>query len=207
MKLYVKNMVSICCKRVVKLELKKLGLYYVNVNLGEIEIRDDITDAQRAQLSAALQRFGLELMADKKEILVESIKTIMVELVQSDEIPHNTSFSDHIAKKLHHHYNYLSKLFSEVVGTTINNFFIAIKIERVKELILYNELNLTEISFMMNYSSVAHLSNQFKKVTGITPSDFKKMNEYQRQPLDELLVNNFVRSSADKNLFYKQAAR
>lgn len=186
MKLHIKNMVSICCKRVVKLELKKLGLYYVSVHPGEVEIREDITEFQREQLNKSLQRFGLELMEDKKTILVEQIKNVVVEIVRSASLPHKFSFSTYIARKLQYHYSYLSNLFSEVMGTTIEQYLIVHKIERAKELLFDDELNLTEISFMLNYSSVAHLSNQFKKVTGMAPSSFKKLKENRRLCLDEV---------------------
>lgn len=186
MKLYVKNMVSICCKRVVKSELKKLGLYYVSVQLGEVEIQKEMSDAQREQFGTALQRFGLELMEDKKSIIVERIKNVIVETVRAPEVTRKVSFSTHIARKLQYHYTYLSNLFSEVMGTTIEQYLIAHKIERAKEMISYNELNLTEISFALNYSSVAHLSNQFKKVTGMAPSHFKKLKNKHRQGLDEM---------------------
>ena len=200
MKLYIKNMVSICCKKVVKAELKKLELYYVYVNLGEAEVLEELSDVQRAQLSTALQKFGLELMSDKKEILVERIKNAVVELVYSNEMRHKATFSNHIAKKLHRHYPYLSSLFSEVMGTTIEHFVIANRIERVKELLFYDEHNLTEISFMLNYSSVAHLSNQFKKVTGISPSIFKKLNQKRCHGLDELWVGNSIKSVAKNTI-------
>ena len=186
MKLHIKNMVSICCKRVVKSELKKLGLYYISVHLGEIEIKGDITDSQREQFRIALQRFGLELLEDRKTIMVERIKNLVVEIVHFQELPHKVSFTAYIAGKLHHHYTYLSNLFSEAMGTTIEQYLIVHKIERAKELIFYDEHNLTEISFMLNYSSVAHLSNQFKKITGMPPSQFKKLKVKNRQGLDEM---------------------
>ncbi len=187
MKLYIKNMVSICCKRVVKSEMKKLGLYYISVNLGEVEIKGDITDAQREQFRIALHRFGLDLLEDKKTILVERIKNLVIEIVHSSEMPRKVSFPDYIAGKLHYHYTYLSNTFSKVMGTTIEQYLIVNKIERAKELIFYDELNLTEISFLLNYSSVAHLSNQFKKVTGVAPSHFKKLGVSQhRKGLDRI---------------------
>ena len=185
MKLHIKNMVSICCKRVVKSELKKLGLYYVSVHLGEVEIRDNITDSEREQFSSNLQRFGLELMDDRKTILVERIKNVVMELINSPNLSKKASFSAYIASKLHYHYTYLSNHFSLVTGITIEQFLIVRKIERAKELIFYDELSLTEISFMLNYSSVAHLSNQFKKVTGMTPSHFKKLKEKPQLRLAE----------------------
>lgn len=165
--------------------LKKLGLHYVNVDLGEIETLETISTAQREQLKIELQKSGLELMDDKKAILIEKIKNVIVEMVHYTEEPLKINFSDFLAEKLHYDYTYLSNLFSEVVGTTIEHFIIAHKIERVKELIVYDELNLTEISYLLNYSSVAHLSNQFKKVTGLTPSHFKKLKQKRNVGLDE----------------------
>jgi AraC-like DNA-binding protein len=175
MKLYIKYMVSLRCKMAVKEALKKLGLHFVHVDLGAIELLEELSAEQRAQLNAMLRKSGLELMDDKKAILIEKIKNEIVEMVHNAETPLKTNFSVHLAEKLQYDYTYLSNLFSEVVGTTIEHFIIAHKIERVKELILYDELNLTEISYLLNYSSVAHLSNQFKKVTGLTPSHFKTL--------------------------------
>jgi len=171
---------------VVKTELKKLGLHYVIVNLGEIEILEDLSKSQREQLKIELQKSGLELMDDKKAILIEKIKNVIIEMVHYSDAPLKINFSNFLAEKLQHDYTYLSNLFSEVVGTTIEHFIIAHKIERVKELIVYGELNLTEISYLLNYSSVAHLSTQFKKVTGLTPSHFKKMKRKRLSPLDEV---------------------
>ncbi|HTQ66882.1 MAG TPA: AraC family transcriptional regulator [Puia sp.] len=186
MKIYVKNMVSLRCKMLVKEKLKRLGLTYLSVDLGEVEIIDDITDHQKEQLKASLMESGLELMDDKKQILIEKIKAVIVEMVHySDKLP-KTNFSDYIGEKLHYDYTYLANLFSEVKGTTIERFIIDHKIERVKELLIYDELNLTEISYKLNYSSVAHLSNQFKKVTGLTPSFFKKLKNKRRRPLEDI---------------------
>ena len=177
MKLYIKYMVSIRCKMVVKSELEKLGLHYIIVELGNIEVKEDITTVQRTQLKAALLTSGLELMDDKKAMLIEKIKNVIVEMVHyADELP-KVNFSDYLSEKLTYDYTYLANLFSEVTGTTIEHFIIAHKIERVKELLLYDELNFTQISYKLNYSSVAHLSNQFKKVTGLTPSFFKKLKQ------------------------------
>ncbi|MFH2142433.1 MAG: AraC family transcriptional regulator [Bacteroidota bacterium] len=179
MKIFIKFMVSIRCKMIVKAELDKLGLHYLVVDLGEVDILEDITKEQRIRLKIALLKSGLELMDDKKAILIEKIKTVIVEIVHySEELP-KINFSDYISKKLNYDYTYLANLFSEVTGTTIEQYIIAHKIERVKELLLYDELNLTEISYLMNYSSVAHLSNQFKKITGLTPTFFKKL-KYKR---------------------------
>jgi len=186
MKLYVKFMVSTRCKMVVKEELKKLGLHYVFVNLGEIEIMEELTSSEREILQIALQKSGLLLMNDKKAILIEKIKNVIVEMVHYSNEPLKTNFSTFLAEKLQHDYTYLSNLFSEVVGTTIEHFIIAHKIERVKELIVYDELNFTEISYLLNYSSVGHLSNQFKKVTGLTPSHFKKLKQKRLTGLEEV---------------------
>jgi AraC-like DNA-binding protein len=171
---------------VVKDELKKLGLHFIIVDLGEVEIMEELTDEKRALLKKGLAFSGLELMDDKKAILIEKIKNVIIEMVHySDEIP-KVNYSDYIAEKLHHDYTYLSNIFSEVKGMTIQQFIINHKIERAKELLLYDEYNLTEISYMLNYSSVAHLSNQFKKVTGLTPSHFKQLKEKRRNPIEEI---------------------
>lgn len=179
-------MVSIRCKMVVKEALNKLGLHYVFVNFGEIEILEDLSATQREQLKQALKKAGLELMDDKKAILIEKIKSVIVEMVHYTKSPLKVNFSDFLAEKLQYDYTYLSNLFSEVVGITIEHFIIAHKIERVKELIVYNELNLTEISYLLDYSSVAHLSNQFKKVTGLRPSYFKKMKQKRLRGLEDI---------------------
>ena len=175
MKLFIKYMVSIRCKMVVKSELDKLGLHYIKVNLGEVEIREDLTKEQHDQLKSELLKSGLELMDDKKAILIEKIKNIIIGMIHYADEPHPQNLSDYISEKLNHDYTYLANLFSEVTGITIEHYIIAHKIERVKELLLYQEYNLTEISYMLNYSSVAHLSNQFKKVTGLTPTFFKQL--------------------------------
>ncbi|MBW6491274.1 MAG: AraC family transcriptional regulator [Lentimicrobium sp.] len=170
----------------VKEELKNLGLHYVFVDLGAVEVMENLTLAQREQFGKALQRSGLELMDDRKAILIEKIKNVIVELVHhSDEIP-KENFSDYLSKKLDYDYTYLANLFSEVLGTTIEKFYINHKIERVKELIFYDELNISEIAWKLNYSSVAHLSNQFKKVTGLSPSHFKKLKIKSRVPIEEI---------------------
>jgi len=168
---------------VVKSELSKLGLHYIIVDLGEAEVKEDITDKQFEELRIALLKSGLELMNDKKAILVEKIKTIIIELVHYTDDQIKVNLSDFICEKLHHNYTYLANLFSEVKGTTIEKFYLAHKIEKVKELIVYDELNLTEIADIMHYSSVAHLSNQFKKMTGLTPSHFKLLKHKRRQAL------------------------
>lgn len=170
----------------VKSELEKLGLHHLVVDLGEIEIKENITSAQHSQLKRELLKSGLELMDDKRAILIERIKNVIVEMIHyEDEVP-KINFSLYLSEKLNHDYTYLANLFSEVTGITIEHFIIAHKIERVKELLIYNELTLTEISYKLSYSSVAHLSNQFKKVTGLTPSFFKKLKEKRRDTLDKV---------------------
>jgi len=171
---------------VVKDELTKLGLRFGVVELGEADLLESITPDQREQLRAALLRSGLELMDDKKSVLIHKIKTIIIELVHYSEEPLATNLSVYLAEKLDHDYTYLANLFSEVQGTTIEKFFISHKIERVKELLVYNELTLTEIAHKMHYSSVAHLCTQFKKVTGLTPSHFKSLKDRRRSMLEDL---------------------
>lgn len=171
---------------VVKSELEKLGLHYTNVELGEANIKEDITPQQLKLLSAGLKKTGLIVMDDKKSILVEKIKLIIIELVHYTDEQIKLNLSDYISEKLNLEYPYLSNLFSEVKGTTIENFYLAHKIERVKELIVYDELNLSEIAWKMHYSSVAHLSNQFKKMTGLTPSHFKQLKNKRRKSLGDV---------------------
>jgi AraC-like DNA-binding protein len=170
----------------VKDALKNLGLHFILVDLGEVEIMENISAEQRQQIKIALHSSGLELMDDKKAILIEKIKNAVVEMVHYSDEMIQTNFSDFISKKLDHDYTYLANLFSEVQGTTIEHFIIAHKIERIKELITYGELNITEIAWKMNYSSVAHLSNQFKKVTGLSPSHFKQLKDKKRSPIEEI---------------------
>lgn len=179
-------MVCIRCKMVVKAELTKLGLHYTTVELGEAEILENISDEQHDQFKAALLKSGLELLDDKKSVLIQKIKNVIVELVHYSEEPLTINFSDFLSQKLNHDYTYLANLFSEVQGTTIEKFIIAHKIERVKELLVYGELNLTEIAYLMHYSSVAHLSTQFKKVTGLTPSYFKQLKQKRRNMLEDV---------------------
>ena len=179
-------MVSNRCKMLVKEELIKLGLHFIVVNLGEVEIMEDISAEVRGQLKTALLNSGLELMEDKKAILIEKIKNAIIELVHYDHEPLAVNFSVFLSNKLNYDYTYLANLFSEVQGTTIEQFIILHKIERIKELIIYDELNITEIAWKMNYSSVAHLSNQFKKVTGLSPSHFKQLKNARRKPIEEI---------------------
>ncbi len=179
-------MVSNRCKLAVKEELKKLGLHFMVVDLGEVEIMEDISDGQRQQLKEALLTSGLELIDDKKAVLIEKIKTAIIEMIHHTTGIIKTNFSDFLGEKLNHDYTYLANLFSEVQGTTIEQFIISHKIERIKELIIYDELSISEIAWKMNYSSVSHLSNQFKKVTGLSPIHFKQLKEKRRNPIEEI---------------------
>jgi AraC-like DNA-binding protein len=179
-------MVCLRCKIAVKEELTKLGLHPVTIELGEAEISDKISISQHDQLNTALLKLGLELIDDKRSILIQQIKTVIIELVHSSKAPLIIKFSEFLSQKLNHDYTYLANLFSEVQGSTIEKFYITHKIERVKELLIYDELNLTEISHLMNYSSVSHLSIQFKKVTGLTPTHFKKLKIKRRSLLESI---------------------
>lgn len=179
-------MVSLRCKLSVREELLKLGLRYVTVDLGVADIHEDITEKQREQLKINLLKSGLELLDNKKSILVERIKNVITEMIHyTDELP-DTNYSEYISEKLQYDYTYLSNVFSEVKGITIQQFIIINKIERVKELLLYDELNLTEIAYKLHYSSVAHLSNQFKKITGLSPSYFKQLKLKRKGNLENL---------------------
>ena len=186
MKLYIKYMVSNRCKMAVKEELKKLGLHFIVVDLGEVEIMETITLDQREKLKLSLTDSGLELMDDKRAVLIEKIKNTIIEMIHHSDEMIKTNFSDYLSEKLNHDYTYLANLFSEVQGTTIEHFIINHKIERIKELIIYDELNITEIAWKMNYSSVAHLSNQFKKVTGLSPSHFKQLKDKRRSQIEDI---------------------
>lgn len=171
------------CQTAVKYELEKLGLHHTRVELGETEIMEELSAEQWDILSTSLKKIGLELLDDKKNIMVERIKTIIIQLVHYNDEQIKTNLSDYLADKLNHNYTYLSNLFSEVKGTTIEKFYLSNKIERAKELLVYDELNLTEIAWKLHYSSVAHLSNQFKKLTGLTPSHFKNLKNKRRHDL------------------------
>ena len=186
MKLYIKFMVSLRCKMLVKQELKNLGIHYSSVDLGLVEIIGEITEDKRNKLKAALLKSGLELMDDKKSILIEKIKIIITEMIHyNGEFP-KVKYSEYISNIMGYDYTYLANVFSEVEGITIEHYIIAHKIEKVKELLIYDELNLSEISYSMNYSSVSHLSTQFKKVTGLTPTYFKNLKDKRRINLEEV---------------------
>jgi len=175
----------------VKSQLEKLGLHHTKVELGETEIMEELSTEQRDNLSISLKNIGLELLDDKKNIMVEKIKTIIIELVHHNEDQIKTNLSDYLSEKLNHNYTYLSNLFSEIKGTSVENFYLSNKIERVKELLVYDDLSLTEIAYKLNYSSVAHLSNQFKRMTGLTPSHFKNIKKINRRALGDSVDNNF----------------
>ena len=179
-------MVCIRCQMVVKSELEKLGLEYTYVKIGEAEIIGEILPEQKEQLKIELKDAGLLLIDDKKVVLVEKIKNLIIELVHYTDDQIKVNLSDFLSEKLDYNYTYLANLFSEEKGITIEKFFLNHKIERVKELIVYDELNLSEIAWKMHYSSVAHLSNQFKKYTGITPTQFKMLKDSRRSTLEEV---------------------
>jgi AraC-like DNA-binding protein len=186
MKLYIKYMVSLRCKMVVHQELEKLDIKNARVDLGVVELFNDISAAQRRKLKENLLKTGLELLDDKKSILIEKIKNAVTEMIHFSEALPKENFSEYISKKLGYDYTYLANTFSEIKGITLQQFVIINKIEKVKELILYDELNLTEISYQLNYSSVAHLSNQFKKITGLSPSFYKQLKKQRMQNLEDL---------------------
>jgi AraC-like DNA-binding protein len=186
LKLFIQNMVSLRCKMLVKAELDKLELPYSYLELGEVHLMEPITEISRKQLAAVLHLSGLELMEDKTAMLIEKIKNIIVEMVHYDDELPEVKYSVFISNKMGKDYHYLSDLFSKTKGMTIEHFIIVHKIEKAKELIMYDELNLSEIAFKLNYSSVAHLSHQFKKITGLTPSFFKSLQKKKRSNLEDL---------------------
>ncbi|MBK6814264.1 MAG: helix-turn-helix transcriptional regulator [Saprospiraceae bacterium] len=186
MNLYIKFMVSLRCKMIVQDDLKAIGIHLFKVDLGKVEILEEITSKQIELLRSKLLQQGLELLDDKKSILIDKIKNVIIEMIHyMDDLP-TENYSDYISNKLNYDYTYLSNIFSEVKGITIQQFIIIHKIERVKELLLYDELNLTEISYKLNYSSVAHLSNQFKKVTGLSPTFFKNLKQKRTSMLEQV---------------------
>ena len=175
------------CKMVVEAELEKLGLHPVKVELGEVALSEkELTTDQQEAVKGALEKVGFELMDDRKSRLIEKIKNVIINLVHYSDEPTKQRYSDLIAAEVHYDYPYLSKLFTEVEGITIEQYIIQQKIEKVKEYLIYDELSLSQIAFNMGYSSVAHLSTQFKKITGLTPSQFKALQHKNRKPLDEV---------------------
>ncbi|MBS1765206.1 MAG: helix-turn-helix transcriptional regulator [Bacteroidetes bacterium] len=186
MKLFIKNMVCNRCVMVVQHELEKLGITPVKVTLGEVTLDAELNQTKRQNLENSLTALGFEIIDDRKSRMIEKIKTIIIQLIHVQDNRLQQNLSEILSNDLHHDYNYLSNLFSEVEGITIEKYFIAQKIERVKELLVYDELSLSEIAFQLNYSSVAYLSSQFKKVTGLTPSHFKQIKTEKRKPLDQV---------------------
>lgn len=187
MTLHIKYMVSLCCIKMVRSELDKLEIKHGTVSLGEVEVADDMDVQQRAKLKLTLAKSGFLLMDDPKSILIEKTKNLIIDMIHNsdDELP-KKNYSDHISEQLGYDFKYLSRIFSDVKGITIENYIIAHKVERIKELIMYDELSLTQISYKLNYSSLAHLSNQFKKVTGLTPTYFKQMKHKKRITLEHV---------------------
>lgn len=184
--LFIKNMVCNRCIMMVQNELDKLDLNVKNIRLGEVTFDKELIVEEKRKLDEALTLLGFQVIDDKRSLIIEKIKNIIIDLVHHQNNDAKTNLSDVLSSQLHHDYNYLSNLFSDIEGTTIEKYFIAQKIEKVKELLVYDELSLSEIAFRLNYSSVAYLSNQFKKVTGLTPSHFKQIKEDKRKPLDEV---------------------
>lgn len=185
MKFYIKNMVCIRCQMAVKYELEKLGLHYTKVELGEAEIMEDLSKEQRDNLSISLKNIGLELKDDKMNMLVEKVQTAIIDLVHFTDLQIKMNISDYLSEKFNLDYTHLNSLFSKVKGTTIEKFYLAQRIERVRELLIDDDLSLVNIAFKLHYSSVAHLSSQFKKITGLTPSDFKTLI-YKRSRVSEV---------------------
>lgn len=179
-------MVCSRCKMVVKSEFEKLGLQTISVELGEVELQNEITESQKEVLLQNLHSLGFDLLDDKKSKTIEKIKTLIIDLVHHKNNELKTNLSDYLSENLSQDYNTLSNLFSEVENTTIEKYFISQKIEKVKELLIYNELSLSEIADMLNYSNVAHLSNQFKKITGLTPTSFKQLKDKNRIQIENL---------------------
>lgn len=186
MKLFIKYMVSTRCILTVKEVLKNSGLHFDVVGLGEVEILEEISDTKREQLKRALSESGLQLIDNKKSILIERIKNTIIEMIHRADEMIKVNFSSYLSEKLNHDYTYMANLFSAAQGTTIEQFIIFHKVERIKELIIYNEMNITEIAWKLNYSSVAHLSNQFKKVTGLSPTHFKQLKDKKRIAIEEV---------------------
>ncbi|WP_082671933.1 helix-turn-helix domain-containing protein [Chryseobacterium sp. JAH] len=186
MRIYIKYMVSLRCKMMVKEEIEKLGFSHALVQLGTVDILEVISDEKLDILRQRLLHLGLELLDDKKSILIEKIRNAITEMVHTADEQPKENYSEYLSEKLEYDYTYLSNVFSEVNGYTIQHFIILNKIEKVKELLLYNELNLTEIAYKLNYSSVGHLSYQFKKITGLAPSFYKQLKLKRKMNLEDL---------------------
>ncbi len=186
MKIYIQNMVCLCCIKTVSSLLNKMEIEYSSLELGEVKLLKKMSMEQGLELKSLLHEYGLELMGDDRAILVEKIVVIIIDMIHNSDEIKDINFSVYLTNKLNMDYHYLSELFSKTKGITIEHFIILHKVERIKELIIYDQLTISEISFKMNYSSAAHLSNQFKKVTGLTPSYFKKLKNKKRIGLDRL---------------------
>lgn len=186
MKYYIKNMFCNRCIMAVKSELERMGIIPISVSLGEIDLKDELRPQEKERLVVALESLGFAMIDEKRDRLIGQIKTLIIKLVHHNDNGLRVNLSDFLSDQLHLDYNYISKLFSEIEGSTIRKYFIAQKIERVKELLVYDELSLSEIAFKLNYSSVAYLSSQFKKITGLTPSRFKTINTERRKSLDQV---------------------
>ena len=186
MKLYVRNMACLSCKVVVKEALEELEIQPVKVEMGEVEIKEDLTDIEKKKLNDKIKKVGLELLENKQGAIIEKIRKVVVDYVYHTEEKLIVNFSDYLSKKLNYSYTYLANLFSEVEASTIEQYVIAMKIERIKELIMFEDVTLTEISYKLHYSSVAHLSTQFKKVTGLTPTHFKQLKKKRRIAIQNL---------------------
>jgi AraC-like DNA-binding protein len=186
MVIYIRNMVSLRCKILVKQELEQLGVPFIVIDLGEVKLTEKISSEKRLQLKETLLKSGLEVMEDKKSIIIEKIKNVVIEIIHyADELP-KVNFSTYLSEKLHHDYTYLSNIFSATKGMTIEHYIIMQKVEKVKELLLYDELTLAEIADRLHYSSSAHLCNQFKKITGLTPTFFRSMKDHKRICLEDV---------------------
>jgi len=194
-KIYIKNMISTACKMFVQAELASLDIKYLSIDLGEIELQGSLTPTQRIKLRDSLTKYGLELMEDKRAILIEKIKASIIEMVYYTEEKLSTKYSYILSKKTNLNYNYLAKVFHDAEGITIEKYIISQKIERIKELIAYGELNMTQIAEKLNYSSVAHLSLQFKKNTGFTPSNFKLVKGNRRRTIEEIGMTDYAISA------------
>lgn len=186
MKLYIRNMVCSRCKMVVKNVFENMGISPIAVELGEVELKNDIQESEKQELLKNLRAIGFDLIDDRKSKSIDKIKTLIIDLVQNKNNDLKSNLSDYLSQELHQDYNTLSNLFSEVENTTIEKYFMNQKIEKVKELIIYDELSLSEIAYFLNYSSVSHLSNQFKKVTGFSPTHFKNIKTIKRKQIEDL---------------------
>lgn len=187
MRIFIKNMVCLRCKMMVESELQRLGFDPLSIELGEVVFKEELSTLQLSVIDEALHKFGFELLLDKRNQIIEHIKTAAIDYVfRENDHQQRSNFSDYLEKKLLKDYTYLSNFFSEIEGITIEKHLINLKIERVKELLVYDELTLSEIAHKLGYSSVAYLSNQFKKITGLTPTFFKELKDKKRRSIDNL---------------------